>query len=162
MQIRPILDSLGQFGTACRSSELSLELYLLTFFKIIDYFQSLSPGVLSTAPCPEDDTVRPTNFLFGIFNMKRTLIAALLSLFATLVIAGCAHSGLYYRVSGKSVSIFNTPAGTITKELDLPSGASGAHASLWQNGLGDNMIEIDYDRNGITSVTMNGEPIPNK
>lgn len=85
----------------------------------------------------------------------------------TITLASCSSSGsMYYTVSGSTITVHNTPGGTMKAELDYPPGASGGRKSLYVlDGSGKmtgDTIDIEYDRTGVKSVTMKGVQIPRK
>jgi hypothetical protein len=73
---------------------------------------------------------------------------------------------MYYTVSGSTITIYNTPNGTMKEEMDFPSGAGGGRKSLYilddKGNMTSDTIDIEYDRTGVKSVTKKGVAIPRK
>jgi hypothetical protein len=70
---------------------------------------------------------------------------------------------MYYTVDGSTVTVYNTPGGTMKGEI--PTGATVGFLRLYiidKGKITDDRIDIEYDRTGVTSVTMKGVPIPRK
>jgi hypothetical protein len=99
--------------------------------------------------------------------MKRVINTMLLIVVAMILVscgAASEQSGkMYYTVNGSTVTVYNTPAGTMKGEI--PPGATKGGLRLYIIDKGkrtDDSINIEYDGPGVTSVTMKGVPIPRK